>query len=208
MQVGRNHSSSTESRRGIRHTFQRLLVPSALAMVCLGASACLFGSSPKKAATPAQQASTSLAQGISAQNAGNNTTALNDYNAVLKLQPSNQYALYDLGTLYQLADNNCTSAADEYHKVLAINPNYVPALFNLAICETKTSVPEAIALYQQVITLSPKYAAAYLNLGYAQKSIGDNAEGTRNLNKAYKLDPSFKPATTTTTLPQTATGTT
>jgi tetratricopeptide (TPR) repeat protein len=131
-----------------------------------------------------------LTAGLAAQNAGHTQVALDDYQAVLKQEPGNKYALYDLGLIYQNKGNTAAAEA-QYRAALVSDPNYVPALFNLAILRTKAAPYEAVDLYRHVIALQASYAAAHLNLGYVLRSLGQVTEGNAEIAQAVALQPSL-----------------
>ena len=163
-------------------------VASCLAALALFGSACLFS----KSQTPGQKASASLKLGLAAENAGNYTAAIADYNAVIKANPGTAdetYAYYDLGTVYQIDLKNIPQAKPSTAPRLALDPNYVSALFNLAVAQTPASPIEAASLYQQIINVDTNYAAAYLNLGFVQKTLNDVAAGNANIRKACAIIP-------------------
>src|ERR1700722_11419019 len=79
---------------------RHLLVAPALVLVAIVAAACGGGNGSANGPTVTStggttQISTLLSQGLAAQNAGNLSTAISDYNQILAVQPANQYALYD-----------------------------------------------------------------------------------------------------------------
>jgi tetratricopeptide (TPR) repeat protein len=141
-------------------------------------------------ATIARATARYFAQAASAEKAGKLNDARLAYLEVLKLDPLNVFAYYDLGDLYQTAGQS-NDAAAAYEKALLIKPNYTPALFNLAVLETPTAPPSAIALYKRIEAIEPKYAAAYFNLGLLELQINMTADGTAQLTKAVQLDPSL-----------------
>jgi tetratricopeptide (TPR) repeat protein len=137
------------------------------------------------------QASTNLAAGIAAQNAGNLVLAASYYNKVLATQPRNPYALFDLGTVEQAQANNAAAESD-YRAALAILPGFSGAMFNLATLVAKSNPTEAEALYRQVLRQSPHDANAHLNLGFVLLSLHKTTEGNAQLHIAVTLSPGLK----------------
>jgi Flp pilus assembly protein TadD len=135
-----------------------------------------------------QSASSLLAAGLQAQNAGRTSEAADDYHKALQLDPSNYWAYYNLGVIEQQA-NRQSSAERNYRSALALNPDLIPALYNLAIIRSGPSPKEAEALYRHAIALDPKNAAAHLNLGFLLLQEGDKVGARTELDTAVKLDP-------------------
>jgi len=147
-----------------------------------------------------------LQQGLTAQGAGNLDQARQDYLGVLKLDPTNKFAYYDLGVIaQQLGDAN--GAADNYHKALNVDANYKPAMFNLAVLETPIAPQTAISLYRQLLALNPNDANVHLNLGFVLKQVGQTADGDAELAAAVRINPAMAsrlpPASTTVPAPTT-----
>jgi Tfp pilus assembly protein PilF len=140
--------------------------------------------------SPAQVATNDVNAGLSAQAAGNLSTAATDYKNAIALDPHNKFAYYDLGLVDQLQSQPVT-AEQNYRAAIQIDPNFVPALFNLAILRTTPSPAEAEELYRHVISLQANDATAHLNLGFLLRSEKRIAEGNAELNTAVSLDPTL-----------------
>lgn len=161
--------------------------PLALLLAALAASVVtLSGCSSKP---PAQKASVEVQKGLAAHTAGDVEGALKHYQAALKADPKNTYAIYNIGLIAQNKGDNA-EAEKRYREVLAIDPNFTSALFNLAIVRTAAGdSTEAVTLYRKVIAIEPNNANAHLNLGFALIDISKRAEGDAELKKAVQLDP-------------------
>ena len=131
-----------------------------------------------------------LNAGLAAQASGHDQTALDYFQQVLKQDPANKYALYDIGLIYQ-KQGKTAAAEGEYRAALISDPNYVPALFNLAILRTKEAPYESIDLYRHIIALQAGYAEAHLNLGYVLRDVGQVTEGNGEIAKALQLKPTL-----------------
>ncbi len=113
------------------------------------------------------------------------------YREVLKKDPRNKFAYYNLGVIDQGA-NRFDAAENNYRLALGIDANYPPALFNLAIVRVALSYPiDAIALYRRVIAVDPNNAAAHLNLGLLLIASGLTDEGNAELKVAVGIDPAL-----------------
>lgn len=121
---------------------------------------------------------------------GNDARAVADFLAVVKTDPHNQIAWYNLGVI---ADRNgqTNTAVSDYRTALVGDAHYVPALYNLAVLEAPAHLAQAAELYQQVVRLQPKMATAHLNLGLALESLGQRAAGKAQIAAALALDPAL-----------------
>jgi tetratricopeptide (TPR) repeat protein len=184
--------SMLASRQGVRSGHEpgagvkRLaFVPAALVLITL-LSAC--GGSAQQ--TDAQRAAVLLNAGIQAHSAGRLAEAATDYHKVLVYDPRNVWAYYNLGVIDQIAGNS-SSAEQDYRAALTSNPDLLGALYNLAILRTTAAPQEAIDLYRHAISVSPNAASAHLNLGFLLISMGQQAEGKAELDRAVAIDPAM-----------------
>ena len=167
--------------------------PRALLLVVLIAGLLAAGCGDDSSADPAATSVNGLiSKGLAAQGKGDNEGATAAYQAVLVKDPQNKYALYNLGTIDQLAGREA-EAEPRYRAALAADPNFEPALFNLAIITTKTAPQEAAVLYGRVIALDPERAGAHYNLGVVLRSLGKTKEADQSFAKATALDPTLTP---------------
>ena len=158
-------------------------------MISLAAlAACLACGSSPASTDSSQSESQLLAAGLQAQTAGQYSVATTDYQQVLKDDPRNKYAYYDLGLIYQ-TEGNSAQAESNYRAALAIDPNFQNAIFNLATVRTSQAQQEAMQLYQHVVQLNPSWAEAHLNLGFVLIQLGQKAQGKAELAIAVKLKP-------------------
>jgi Tfp pilus assembly protein PilF len=172
-----------------RFTVVAILVALLLAVVgCSGGAAASQADDP---AANAKAAATALDAGLKAHAAGDTKAATADYNTVLKYEPKNKFALYNLA-LIDSANGNYGLAEEKYRLALASDPAYEPALFNLAILRSTKNPKEAIALYRRAVKANPKDAAALLNLGLLLRSNGQKAEGDKDVLRAIAINPKLK----------------
>ena len=160
------------------------VLAAALSIGTVGLASC---GGPSSSATASQD----LSAGIAAQKAGDFGTASTDYEKVLKIEPKNVYALYDLGDVEQFQHQDA-AAQTHYLMALAVSPKFENALYNLAILDAKADPRQAKVLYLQVIALTPHDAPAHLNLGKVLLALGEAKAGDAQINLAIKLDPSLK----------------
>jgi tetratricopeptide (TPR) repeat protein len=162
-----------------------LLATTALASL-LAASGC--GSGGSTAPTPP----VTLQAGIKLQTDGHLAAAKQLYQQVLAKQPSNVYALYDLGSIAQQQGQN-VEALSQYGKALTANPTFVPALYNEAVIYTGTDPVLAISLYRQIVHIDPTQAGSHLNLGLLELSHHERAQAINDVAIATKDDPTLVP---------------
>jgi tetratricopeptide (TPR) repeat protein len=135
-----------------------------------------------------ETAADALNRGLAAHTAGKLDDAVAAYYTTLAKDPSNKFALYNLGEIAQ-RQNRLAAAESFYRLALEQDPKMSSALFNLAIVRTNLGAPaDAVGLYRQVIALEPNYAAAHFNLGLLLRQLGQTAEAQAELAKAQQLD--------------------
>jgi tetratricopeptide (TPR) repeat protein len=159
-------------------------------VLSLALASCGGGSPSTSAHQTPSSVLPALEKAVHEEVSGDEAQAVVDFLAVVKVDPHNQIAWYNLGLI---ADRNgqATQAVSNYRTALVGDPHYVPALYNLAVLEAPAHPAQAVKLYRQVIRLKPKMAAAHLNLGLALESLGQRAAGKAQIAAALKLDPSL-----------------
>jgi len=126
---------------------------------------------------------------------------------VLAINPTNVYALYDLGVIDQ-TNGNSSRAISYYKRAVTVSPKYTPAMYNEAILLEKSNPQQALSLYQQIVIINPQAATAYLRMAFVQAGLGDYRAAQVSYAKAIAIDPSLgkyplpaKPAATATATP-------
>lgn len=154
-------------------------------------SGCGGGEAPSPAPSVADPA-VLLDQALEANASGDTAAAQRTFEALLRQEPTNKLAAYNLGVLAQQAGDD-TAAGDYYEKTLDIDPAYEPALYNLAILTNKQGDAQgAAALYERAIASDPKDANAHYNYGLLLRRLGDADRAQSEIDKAIELDPSLK----------------
>lgn len=179
--MGREFNRPQRARRATGAVALAVLVTSVLV-------ACSSGKAKKPTATPGAQIAQFLQAGVAAQQHGDLRTALQDYEQVVALDPTNKVAHYDLGVVYQQLGSKDQAAA-EYSRAISIDKAYASALFNFAVLETSRNPQHAVQLYRQILITRPKDANVHFNLGLLLKQLGQAQEGQAELNTALALDP-------------------
>lgn len=169
----------------MRRLARSLLMPAAVvAALSLGLSGCGSDKPKGKEATAAQLVSA----GLTAAGQGDDKAALSAFSEATVKDPSNFYAHYNLGTIYQ-KQGKTTAALQEYGLALQSNPRYVPALYNSATIYGATDPQLAITTYRKVVKLQPKAPTAYLNLGLLEAQLGLYGLAEKDLQTALNQDP-------------------
>jgi Tfp pilus assembly protein PilF len=141
-----------------------------------------------------------LNEALQAQVQGDTSQASAKFEEVLKVDPSNKFAHYNLGYIAQTTGDS-SEAMSQYRDAIAEDASYAPALYNLALLTcpassgrfqcTGSAQKEAIDLYRQATKANPKFDRAFLNLGLLLSQTGDKAGADQALRTAVKLNPDY-----------------
>ncbi|HXF11323.1 MAG TPA: tetratricopeptide repeat protein, partial [Desulfuromonadaceae bacterium] len=127
--------------------------------------------------------------GYAYQQSGRPDDAMNEYRAVLKLEPDNVRAHNNLANL--LDDSGQTDQAiAEFEQALEIDPKYAPAHNNLGTLLVESGrIPEAMQHYSNAMILDPEDWHAPFLLGKALLRQGRDHESLAYFQKALQLSP-------------------
>ena len=141
---------------------------------------------------PRASVATTLAAGSAALRLRDYWAAEELFLQVIKRDPRNFAAYYNLGVAYQ-AQHDIRGALRAYAHAQALDENFVPVIFNRAVLYSRTDPQLAMFLYRKAIALQHDSPTAYLNLGLLEASQGAQlrAQAEKDLAKAIKLDPSL-----------------
>jgi tetratricopeptide (TPR) repeat protein len=130
-------------------------------------------------------------RGLAALAAGNTGAAVGEFVTALEADPTDTFALYNLG--YIARSNGERASAEAYYRAaLDANPRFQAALFNLALLRERAGgTQEAIELYRQVISLDPDDAEAHLSLGLLLLRGGRAREAEVEIQIAIRSKPSL-----------------
>ena len=119
-----------------------LMVAAALTVVAVVAVGALvaYNASSDDGKSNETQATDLLSLGLQQHVDGKLDEAVATYREVLKKDPQNKFAYYNLGVIDQAA-NRYDAAENNYRLALGIDANYPPALFNLAIVRAAPVIP-------------------------------------------------------------------
>ncbi len=111
------------------------------------------------------------------------------YEAVLRLDPAHDRALYNLG-LIQLRQGRLDEALDRFSRAVAQNPRFAEAHNAAGIALRRSGRHrEALPHYEQALVLDPDYAEAEYNLGAALAALGRHEEAAAHYRRALALKP-------------------
>ncbi|WP_329532604.1 tetratricopeptide repeat protein [Streptomyces sp. NBC_01450] len=138
----------------------------------------------------AQQANTLFQSALLQEKYQDPEGAARTYQRVLRLDPRNKLAWYNLGVIAQRNDRTA-EAREAYDKALKIDPKYASALYNEAILLKSSDTDRAVTLLKRAIAATPRAATAHLQLGWilAKKHRDDDAEA--EFRRAVAADPSL-----------------
>ena len=172
---------------------RRRYVLAGIALVVLS-SACSSGTARR---TDPAAAEAALAKAISDLRAGHAALATREFGAVVKLDPNNKFAWFDLGVGVGKA-GHVSEADRDYLRAIAIDPRFEPALFNYGYDQYGSKhYAVATPFLRRATEASPNDAGAHLYLGLAlAMQAGSNPthgkEATDELELALKLNPAFR----------------
>lgn len=128
------------------------------------------------------------------QNEGKTDQAESLYKEILKVQPDNVSAYYNLGIIFQDKEQ-LDEAMLCYKKALQLNANFADLYFNLGVIfHNKGLFDEAINNYQKALELEPNSSDINNNIGAALKDKGQLDEAMLYYTKALDLAPYYDKA--------------
>lgn len=87
--------------------------------------------------------------------------AIEDYTAIINLNPNNKNAFFNLGYIHQIYLKVYPEAVKYYSKAILADPKYTEAYYNRGLCnEFMGNFPDAKIDYKTALTLRPAYPAA------------------------------------------------
>jgi protein O-GlcNAc transferase len=128
------------------------------------------------------------------QNKGEIDQAEYIYKEIIKIQPDNVSACYNLGIIFQ-DKGQPDEAIFYYKKALDLDANLADANFNIGLLlHSKGLFDNAIKNYQKALGLDPNSADINNNLGNVLKDKGQIEEALAYYKKAIQLDPNYDKA--------------
>lgn len=142
---------------------------------------------------PQAPIATTLAAGSAALHQRDYWAAEQLFLQVIKRDPREAAAYYDLGLAYQ-DQHDYRDALKAYAKAQALDQNFVPVIFNRAVLYSRTDPQLAMFLYRKAIAIQHDSPTAFLNLGLLEASQGGpllRAQAKKDLARAVRLEPSL-----------------
>lgn len=121
--------------------------------------------------------------------------AINKFRDVIKIDPNNSIAYYNLATLSsRYTDLNNKKQLDEvidfYKEAIRINPQYIEAYVNMGkLLMDVGQVDAAILQFKNALNINPDFFEGIMNLGQAYVKKGCLDEAINLYEKAHKIKP-------------------
>lgn len=132
--------------------------------------------------------------GVALIGAGRTGEAMEYLKAALQINPRNEFALYNLGRLFD-ETNDTVAAVSCYQAAIALKPDLEVAYNNLAVDYLLQGDDDrAIECYRIVLKHKPRFAEAHNNLGYALQRKGKADEAIEHYQAALKANPGYAKA--------------
>lgn len=151
--------------------------------------------SPKLTSASEGQSSNDVAKlvgrGVDQMNRNDVAGASNTFKQVLKSDPGNKYAWYNLGVIAQQS-NKPTSARTAYEKALKTDPRFGPALFNEAVLLQASNPDRALTLLKRAVASNPKASTAYFLMGEIMAKRGSKKDAKEAFTRAVAIDPQLR----------------
>ncbi len=127
-----------------------------------------------------------------AQNKGNLTAALADYDQAIRLNPQLVEAFSNRGVIRK-SKGNLEGAIDDYDEAIRLDPLHAAAYYNNRGVARKAQgdLVGAIANYDAAIRLNPEYVNAYVNRAVMWEKLGDIPRAAADYKQAKYLDPKY-----------------
>jgi Flp pilus assembly protein TadD len=121
---------------------------------------------------------------------GDFNTAIDDFQAVIAIEPTNARAYNNLGLAYAMLGRD-EEAINAYNAAIEYDPDYLRAYKNrIVLLEKHKRLPELVSNYARLAELEPLQAGDYHYLrGVALRSLLDNQGARAAFDQALEVDP-------------------
>jgi tetratricopeptide (TPR) repeat protein len=127
-------------------------------------------------------------QAQAAEQANDLATAERLYRRVMKIDPGDPAAAFNLGNLLRSGGRNVEAEA-AYRKATKADPRFAEAWYNLAdILDDRGQPDKAIASLKRAVDADPEYADALFNLGLLHQRADRHAEAAEYWRRYLALD--------------------
>lgn len=117
--------------------------------------------------------------------------AVNTYGRLLKLDPHNKLAWYNLGFIAQ-QNGKTLDARAAYDKALKIDPSYTSALFSEAMMLKSSDPDRTMELLKRAVAAEPEAAVIHMQLGLLLAEKGRADEAGDEFRRAVAANPSLR----------------
>ena len=116
-------------------------------------------------------------------------SAIESYQAALKIKPDYADSYYNLGNIYRTL-NQPEKSILNYERAVEILPNYFEAIFNLGVSlEDIGHLDDAAERYEEAIIANPDFIEARINLGNIFQIHNDFDQAIEQYQSVLNLDP-------------------
>jgi tetratricopeptide (TPR) repeat protein len=139
---------------------------------------------------PADDADATFATAQAAEEAGDLETAERLYNRVMKLDPTEPTAAFNLGNVLRASGRNLEAEA-AYSAAVKGDPDFATAWYNLAdMLDDQRRTAEAITCLRRALDADPAYLDAMFNLGLLLQRLERHAEAAQWWRRYLAVDAS------------------
>ncbi|MBN2373859.1 tetratricopeptide repeat protein [bacterium] len=120
--------------------------------------------------------------------------AIEEFKALLKVNPNDVFTHFVLGYIYD-KKGWTDMAINELEEAIRLDPGYINAYNNLGTIYNKIGkTDEAIKNFRVAVDLNPSYLEAYDNIGVVYYMMKDYDQAMYYFNKAIELEPNYAAA--------------
>jgi len=132
-------------------------------------------------------------RGLALQELGQADDALADFDASVRLQPSESIYHYNRGQLLVQAKQDNAGAIVAFDRALALNPKFAQALTNKGMALLRMGrANDALDCFSDAIKIDPNFAAAHVNTGWTFEVMGKPQDAIEAYKRAVGLDPEMR----------------
>ena len=130
-----------------------------------------------------------LGRGCFYMRTGDLTSALDDFNHAVEMEPTNAMAYSNRGSAYSKLQD-MEKALANYDLAIQNNPNYATAYINRAFAYYKVGrYKDGVADCDRALALKPDHASAHSNRGLCRAALGDKEGARADFQRALRIDP-------------------
>lgn len=132
-----------------------------------------------------------LKRGLEFENKNENDRAIKEFEKILKMDPSDEDALFNLGFIFSDM-RQYKNAYALFKKLINTNPKHVEAYNSLGLLFARQGkYSDSLTVYQKGIENNPDAALLYNNIGNLLYDMGRYEQALINFKKAGELNPAY-----------------